>query len=483
MTALPAGSSERANERAKPGALAAMMRRARVTYDEFGVAAIPLDAFVVVLAGLVTGGAYDLISQGRTHDSGACWLISAISAASAVVLMYFKRAYESDRVLSSDAQIASIVSAWCIALLFALALCASLGANASPYQGWLPSFAIAAPALILGNRLLLQGLFLRGLNQGWTGSKHVLVITDVTEASHRRQPAHHPHEIALTHALPSDDRIGEFCEQIAGVLAGDQFINEVQIVIDWANWSRGKRVLHELSALPVSVRLIADSNAAEILKYRQRVSCGTVSFELQREPLTLGARIAKRLFDVASAGLGLLALAPILIVVAIAIRVDSAGPVLFRQKRGGFNGRTFYILKFRTMRVLEDGARVKQATRHDDRVTRVGKILRWSSIDELPQLINVLRGDMSLVGPRPHALAHDAAYRAQISSYPFRQFVKPGITGWAQVNGFRGETPTIASMKQRVDLDLWYARNCSFLLDMRILVETVREVCHPRNAF
>jgi exopolysaccharide biosynthesis polyprenyl glycosylphosphotransferase len=367
-------------------------------------------------------------------------------------------------------------------LLLALALCSSLGPTANPYRGWLPSFAIAAPGLILGNRLLLQGLFVHGVNQGWIGFKHVLVVTDVTEGAPLRQPGH-SHEVARTHALPSDDHIGGFSDQIADVLAGDQFITEVQIVIDWANWSRGRRLLRELSGLPVSVRLVADANAAEILQYRQRVSCGTLSFELQRAPLSLGGRIAKRLFDVASAGMGLLTLAPLMIVVAMAIRIDSPGPVFFRQKRGGFNGRTFQILKFRTMRVLEDGPRIRQASRHDDRVTRIGKILRWSSIDELPQLINVLRGDMSLVGPRPHALAHDEAYRALIANYPFRQFVKPGITGWAQVNGFRGETPTLALMKQRVDLDLWYARNCSFWLDLWILIGTVREVCRPRNAF
>jgi putative colanic acid biosynthesis UDP-glucose lipid carrier transferase len=135
------------------------------------------------------------------------------------------------------------------------------------------------------------------------------------------------------------------------------------------------------------------------------------------------------------------------------------------------------------MHVLEDGPAVSQATREDDRVTRLGRFLRRSSLDELPQLMNVLRGDMSLVGPRPHALAHDDAYRSLISNYPFRHYVKPGMTGWAQVNGFRGETPTVALMKRRVDLDLWYVRNWSFWFDLRILVRTAWEVCRWRNAF
>jgi exopolysaccharide biosynthesis polyprenyl glycosylphosphotransferase len=230
--------------------------------------------------------------------------------------------------------------------------------------------------------------------------------------------------------------------------------------------------------------LIADSNATEILKYPQQQLCGRVSFELQRAPLTTAcARIAKRLLDVLGAGLGLLLLAPVFFAISAAICIDSPGPVFFRQKRGGFNGRVFHILKFRTMRVLEDGPCISQATRDDDRVTRVGRFLRHSSLDELPQLINVLRGAMSLVGPRPHALAHDNEYRSLISGYPFRQYVKPGMTGWAQVNGFRGETPTVACMKRRVDLDLWYARNWSLWLDLRILFSTCGEVCRSRNAF
>jgi putative colanic acid biosynthesis UDP-glucose lipid carrier transferase len=451
-----------------------------VNYDGLGFTAIPSDAFSVLVAGLLTAGAYDLIAFGRIQDLRECWQLGAILAGFTVVLMHLKGFYESDRLLSTQTQIVSIASAWGTAFLFAFAVCSSFHANGSFYHGWVPLFTIAAPALISAHRLLLQHLLAGALDQGWIQCKHILVITD---SSGSFQQFKSSHEIVRTHPLPPSDRVGEFREQIVDLIAGDCFIDEVHIAIDWTNWSRGKQVLRELDGLPMPVRLIADANATEILRYRQHVSCGTVSFELQRAPLTLGGRIAKRLFDVAVAELGLLVLAPLLAAVAVAIRIDSPGPIFFRQKRGGFNGRAFQILKFRTMRVLEDGPRIRQATRHDDRVTRVGRILRWSSLDELPQLINVLRGDMSLVGPRPHALAHDDAYRSLISSYPFRHFVKPGITGWAQVNGFRGETPTLALMKQRIELDLWYARNCSFWLDLWILVGTVREICHPRDAF
>jgi exopolysaccharide biosynthesis polyprenyl glycosylphosphotransferase len=179
---------------------------------------------------------------------------------------------------------------------------------------------------------------------------------------------------------------------------------------------------------------------------------------------------------VAVACLALLALAPLLMLVALAIRLDASGPVLFRQTRTGLNGCVFRIYKFRTMRVLEDGPEVRQACRADPRVTCIGRLLRRTHLDELPQLLNVLRGEMALVGPRPHALAHDEHYGREIPDYSRRFQVKPGMTGWAQVNGARGETPTLQHMQRRVELDLWYVKNRSFLLDLQILARTVLEI-------
>ena len=176
-------------------------------------------------------------------------------------------------------------------------------------------------------------------------------------------------------------------------------------------------------------------------------------------------------------------LSPLLLLTSIAIKLNSPGPVIFRQRRKGFNGREFAIYKFRTMNVLEDGTCIRQAKRGDDRVTRLGRGLRSTSIDELPQLINVLAGQMSLVGPRPHAIAHDDEYSNSIDNYAFRHHVKPGITGWAQIQGFRGETADLAAMHKRIQLDLWYINNWSFLLDFRILAKTGIELCRSRNAY
>lgn len=190
----------------------------------------------------------------------------------------------------------------------------------------------------------------------------------------------------------------------------------------------------------------------------------------------------KRLLDVALAGILVVLLSPILALVSLAIMLDSAGPLVFCQMRTGLNGKKFGILKFRSMHVMEDGAEVRQAIQGDARVTRVGRIIRKFSLDELPQLFNVLAGDMSLVGPRPHAVAHDIQYGAEISNYAVRFQVKPGITGWAQVNGARGVTPTTDAMRTRVNLDAWYVEHASLVLDLMILARTPLVVLRTRNA-
>jgi exopolysaccharide biosynthesis polyprenyl glycosylphosphotransferase len=172
-----------------------------------------------------------------------------------------------------------------------------------------------------------------------------------------------------------------------------------------------------------------------------------------------------------------------MLLVAFAVKLDSCGPVFFRQRRQGFDGQDFNIFKFRSMTVLEDGAKIQQARKFDKRVTRVGRFIRATSLDELPQLFNVLRGEMSLVGPRPHAIAHDNHYEQLIRDYAIRRHMRPGLTGWAQVNGYRGETPRISDMETRVEHDLWYISNWSLALDIWILFRTVEALFQHRNAY
>ena len=199
----------------------------------------------------------------------------------------------------------------------------------------------------------------------------------------------------------------------------------------------------------------------------------TWAAEVQRSPLTRIEQFVKRCVDFVGAALVLLLLMPLKLLAALLIKLDSSGPILFLQTRNGFNGGTFQMMKFRTMHVLENGAAIRQATRADPRVTRVGRWLRRTSIDELPQLLNVLAGSMSLIGPRPHAVAHNSEYQTLIANYAFRHHVKPGITGWAQVHGLRGETSAADLMAKRVEYDLWYIANWSLWLDFRILFRTL----------
>ena len=193
--------------------------------------------------------------------------------------------------------------------------------------------------------------------------------------------------------------------------------------------------------------------------------------------------IAKRVTDVLISATVLILAAPLMLAIAILVRLSSPGPVIFRQRRYGLNGDEIIVYKFRTMTVTEDGATIAQATRGDPRTTRVGRFLRRYSLDELPQLINVLEGPMSLVGPRPHAVAHNETYRKLIKGYMVRHKVKPGITGLAQVNGMRGETRNLEQMEERIRYDLDYLRNWSFQLDVLILAKTLYCVFIDAKAF
>lgn len=206
------------------------------------------------------------------------------------------------------------------------------------------------------------------------------------------------------------------------------------------------------------------------------------SLSLSGDPLNLFEVAAKRAFDIVVSALALVALSPALLLCALAIRLDSRGPALFYQRRYGFNRQTFRIVKLRTMTTMDDGRHVKQATANDPRVTRVGRILRRYNIDELPQLFNVLRGEMSLVGPRPHALAHDQLFERRIALYARRHNVKPGMTGWAQVNGLRGEIDSPEKIRQRIEHDLYYIDNWSLPLDLWIVFLTVFSRKAYRNA-
>jgi putative colanic acid biosynthesis UDP-glucose lipid carrier transferase len=239
----------------------------------------------------------------------------------------------------------------------------------------------------------------------------------------------------------------------------------------------------QLSVLPTDIRLCPDMAAFQMRPLGIVSYDGVPVLELVRKPLGDWAPFIKAFEDRFFAGLALLLLAPVMICIALAIKLDSRGPVFFRQRRHGFNHQVITVLKFRTMYVTQDGPVVPQASKNDPRVTRVGKWLRRSSLDELPQLLNVLNGEMSLVGPRPHALAHNEQYSALLETYANRHRMKPGITGWAQINGYRGETDTPDKMRKRVECDLYYIENWSLWFDLKILLLTPVFGLFGKNAF
>jgi exopolysaccharide biosynthesis polyprenyl glycosylphosphotransferase len=228
-----------------------------------------------------------------------------------------------------------------------------------------------------------------------------------------------------------------------------------------------------LSELPVTVHIIPIGATDLWASSKVANFGGIVTVQVLHPPLSAFDRFAKRAFDICIAGLALLVFSPLLLAVSLAVRLDSRGPVFFRQTRHGYNNEVIKVLKFRSMTTIEDGCHFKQAVKNDPRVTRVGRILRRTNIDELPQLVNVLLGEMSIVGPRPHPIALNEAFAEQISPLSRRHKVKPGITGWAQVHGHRGETDTIEKMRRRIECDLYYIDNWSFLLDIKIIVMTL----------
>ena len=242
-------------------------------------------------------------------------------------------------------------------------------------------------------------------------------------------------------------------------------------------------VILKLGAIPSTIRLSLPVPAMAVPPRDVSLLFGQPMLTLCSRPLGDWAKVAKRIEDLLISMVGLIFVAPLLAIVSILIKLDSPGPVLFRQHRLGFNNNVITVHKFRTMTHRPNADDVTQARRVDPRVTRIGKFLRRTSIDELPQLINVIRGDMSLIGPRPHALAHNEQYSALIDGYLRRHRVQPGMTGWAQVNGFRGETDTLEKMQRRVEHDLAYTDDWSLALDVKILFMTVFTTLFDRNAY
>ena len=286
-------------------------------------------------------------------------------------------------------------------------------------------------------------------------------------------------EAARSPALP---HLGDI-DQLAHYVEAHH-VNQVWITLPMSAQAQIERILDLLSHSTADIKFVPDLLGLQLINHSVEQVAGLPVINLRASPLDGDARLLKAIEDRVLAALILLLIAPLLAVIAIGVKLGSKGPVLFRQRRHGLDGRIIEVWKFRSMRVhAEHDGQVTQATKHDSRVTPFGRFLRSSSLDELPQFFNVLQGTMSVVGPRPHAVAHNHQYKDVVDNYMQRHRVKPGITGWAQVNGLRGETDTLDKMAARVEYDLYYLQNWSLFLDLKIIAMTVLKGFIGKNAY
>ena len=263
----------------------------------------------------------------------------------------------------------------------------------------------------------------------------------------------------------------------------EQGVHEVYITLPLGSQPRIVELLEQVQGTTASVFFVPDVFGISIIQGRLQDMNGVPVVGLCETPFTGTNRLVKRLSDVVLGGLIVVLIAPVLLLVALGVKLSSPGPVIFKQRRNGLDGEEIVVYKFRSMRAQDNGAVVQQATKQDPRITPFGAFMRRTSLDELPQFFNVLQGRMSIVGPRPHAVAHNEQYRQLIKAYMVRHKVKPGITGWAQIHGHRGETETIEKMQARVEYDLEYLRNWSLGLDLQIIARTIKLVFFDRNAY
>jgi putative colanic acid biosynthesis UDP-glucose lipid carrier transferase len=289
-----------------------------------------------------------------------------------------------------------------------------------------------------------------------------------------RQPARLP----ASDDVPLLGRIGELADFVKR-----HHVEAIYLALPMAPQPRILAVLDDLKDTTASIYFVPDIFVTDLIQGRLDNVGGMAVVGVCETPFTGFDNLIKRTSDLVLALLILLLLAPLLGAVAVGVKLSSPGPVIFKQRRYGLDGREIVVYKFRSMTVCDDGDHVRQATRNDSRITPFGAFIRRSSLDELPQFLNVLQGRMSIVGPRPHAVAHNESYRKLIKGYMLRHKVKPGITGWAQVNGCRGETETVDKMQQRIEFDLDYLRNWSLGLDLWIIVKTALLVVKDRNAY
>lgn len=477
-----------------PGPFAPPVQRRQATFPCESVPYVlsTADAAIIVLSSLIGGTVYQW-SIGNPMPNLLPHCAVGLLASFIHILRisgggYYDFQYASKPRVEAVDILVSWVTTGLLLAFFAFLL--KIGVAYS--RGAFVIFFFLAPLGLLGVRKISKLVLQRAVARGLIGRRDIVLIGDQLELS-----VLEPRDLLAFFGAgdvnrfilsKAEDPLERQTNDIRVVNSVASFVRErnareILLAVPWTDSARIEFIREHIKVLPVSARLLPDMRVRSLTDYSSSARQNIMSVEILGAPLSSVEQGVKRLVDVVLASIALVFLLPVMLLTAIAIKLDGPGPIIFRQFRKGFNGQQFVMLKFRTMSVQENGATVTQATRDDPRVTGIGKLLRASSIDELPQLINVLSGEMSLIGPRPHALAHDSQFEKLLSDYAFRHHVKPGITGWAQCNGARGATPKIEQIQERVKLDLWYINNWSLWLDFQIVVKTIFEVLRKRNAF
>ena len=432
--------------------------------------------------------------MGITLDRASIY-IAAVSFVwlSTLLLMNFGGLYQFEPLMRPLAYIDKIVIAFVTTFLFLLAAAFSLKISATFSRLWVTIFAVASCSAVLLVRMSAS-MLLHQLSKLGAFTREIVIagggpqLTQLLAYMEREKPA-----FVSLNGIFVDDRedlgtrhynvLGRVDDVVAYARAHS--VDDVVLALPWASDDRLIALVDRLRELALNVHLGADLIGFR-LNYRAAPShFGNMPiFEVTGSPFSGWNAVIKGLEDYVFGALAAVLFLPIMLIIAVAIKIESKGPVLFRQKRLGFLNHEFDIYKFRSMwHEPLPPERTIQASRHDPRVTRVGRLLRRTSLDELPNLINVLNGTMSLVGPRPHAIDHNESFSQTVTGYFVRHRVKPGITGWAQVNGFRGQIDTPAKIESRVKYDVYYAENWSFWFDVQIMLRSVLVCLTGRNAY
>ncbi len=443
-------------------------------------------------AALIGSGAL-LASQIRYQDAVVNPMNSAfIAFAIAFALAAFPvfGLYESWRGRSLPALVGKTALAWIVVQVCGLVLMFTLHRTDLVSRLWFVYWTAISGGALIVSRLVVHGVMRRMRHAGMN-------LRDVAIVGHGERGRELVRKVQTSPAggfrvtamfdpaaMERRDANGESeFERFVARVRGNK-VREIWLALALSESQTIQHFVREFRNELVNIRFIPDMQSVALFDGGMTDLIGEPAINLIASPLPPHAMVKKDIFDRLFAAAALLALSPLLIAIAVAVKLSSRGPVFFRQYRKGADGHAFRIYKFRSMRVhAEQHGVVTQATRGDSRITRVGAFLRRTSLDELPQFINVLRGEMSVVGPRPHALEHDEFYQDVVTDYIHRYRIKPGITGWAQVNGYRGETDRIEKMEKRVEHDLYYLRNWSFALDMRIVMATVVKGLVNSNAY